>query len=65
MSTDTPQARTLHRALKNCGGAAELAKALKVSMEELSPWLTGREGPSVKIYMATLKLIADARPKTR
>ena len=65
MSTESPQARTLHRALKNYGGAAELAKALKVPVEELNPWLTGREGPSVKIYMATLKLIGDARPKTR
>jgi transcriptional regulator with XRE-family HTH domain len=65
MSAETPQARTLHRALKNYGGAAELAKALKVTVAELNPWLTGREGPSVKIYMATLKLIADARPKTR
>jgi hypothetical protein len=65
MSTESPQARTLNRALKNYGGAAELAKALKVTVGELDPWLTGREGPSVKIYMATLKLIADARPKTR
>jgi hypothetical protein len=65
MSSETPQNRTLHRALKNYGGAPALAKALKVTVEELSPWLTGREGPSVKIYMATLKLIADARPKTR
>jgi hypothetical protein len=24
----------------------------------------GAEGPSVKLYMATLKLVADARPKT-
>lgn len=65
MSTESPQARTLHTALKSYGGAAELAKALKVTVAELDPWLTGREGPSVKIYMATLKLISDARPKTR
>jgi hypothetical protein len=65
MSTETPQTRTLHRALKNHGGAAELAKALKITVAELDPWLTGREGPSVKVYMATLKLISDARPKTR
>jgi hypothetical protein len=65
MSTETPHSRTLHRALKNYGGVAGLAKALKVTAESLDPWLTGREPPSVKVYMATLKLISDARPKTR
>ena len=65
MPSETPQTRTLQRALKSYGGVAELAKALKVPMEELSLWLSGRQGPSVKLYMATLKLLADARPKTR
>jgi hypothetical protein len=65
MSTETPHSRTLYRALKNCGGAAELAKALDVPVESLSRWLAGHEAPSVKIYMATLKLVAAARIKTR
>jgi hypothetical protein len=59
------QSRTLHRALKNYGGAAELAKALNVPVESLSRWLTGHEAPSVELYVATLKLIAPKRVKTR
>ena len=65
MSTQTSQNLTLHRALKNCGGAAELAKALKVPVESLSRWLSGHEAPSVEIYMATLKLVAGKKIKTR
>jgi hypothetical protein len=65
MSTESSQSRTLHRALKNCGGAAELAKALNVPVESLSRWLTGHESPSVEIYVATLKLIAPKKIKTR
>jgi hypothetical protein len=65
MSTETSQSRTLHRALKSCGGATELAKALNVPVESLSRWLTGHETPSVEVYMATLKLIAPRKTKTR
>lgn len=65
MSRETPQNRTLYRALKNCGGVAELAKALDVSVESLSPWLTGHEAPSVEVYMSALKLVAAGRIKTR
>lgn len=65
MSTETSQSRTLYRALKNCGGAAELAKALDVPVESLSRWLSGHEAPSVKVYMAALKLVAPKRIKTR
>jgi hypothetical protein len=64
MSAETPHSRTLYRALKNCGGAAELAKALHVPVESLSPWLTGHEPPSVEVYMATLKLVASGRVKS-
>jgi hypothetical protein len=65
MFRETPQTRTLYRALKHCGGAAELAKALDVSVESLSGWLTGNEAPSVNVYMATLKLVAAGRLRTR
>jgi transcriptional regulator with XRE-family HTH domain len=65
MSRETPQNRTLYRALKNCGGVAELAKALDVSVETLSRWLTGHEAPSVTLYAATLRLVAAGRVKTR
>jgi hypothetical protein len=65
MSRETPQNRTLYRALKNCGGVAELAKALGVPVKTLSPWLAGHEAPSVKVYMAALALVAAGRIKTR
>ena len=65
MSTETSQNRTLNRALKNCGGAEGLAKALKVSVESLSPWLSGHQTPSAEIYIATLKLVAAPRAKSR
>ena len=65
MSTETPHSRALYRALKSFGGAAELAKALNVPVESLTPWLNGHEPPSVQIYMATLKLIAPGRIKAR
>ena len=65
MPIETSQNRTLNRALKNCGGAEGLAKALRVTVESLTPWLSGHETPSAEIYIATLKLIAAPRPRSR
>jgi hypothetical protein len=65
MPTETSQNRALNRALKSCGGADGLAKALKVSVESLAPWLNGHQAPSAEIYIATLKLVSGARPKSR
>jgi len=65
MPVETSQNRTLNIALRNCGGEAGLAKALKVSVESLSPWITGRESPSAELYIATLKLISGSRGRGR
>jgi hypothetical protein len=65
MPVESSQNRTLNRALKNCGGAHGLAKALRVSVESLAPWLSGHETPSAEIYIATLKLVSGGRPKSR
>jgi hypothetical protein len=65
MPVETSQNRTLNRALKNCGGADGLAKALNVSIDSLNPWLSGHAAPSAEIYIATLKLISGPRPKSR
>ena len=65
MPAETSQTRTLYRALKQCGGAEELAKALKVSVASLGPWLSGHEPPSAELYIATLKLVAPGRAKLR
>ena len=65
MPIESSQNRTLNRALKNYGGADGLAKALKVSVESLTPWLSGHATPSAEIYIATLKLASGARTKSR
>jgi len=65
MPVESSQNRTLNRALKNCGGADGLAKALRVSVDSLTPWLSGHETPSAEIYIATLKLFSAGRPKSR
>ena len=65
MPVESSQNRTLNRALKFCGGAEGLAKALRVSVESLTPWLSGHETPSAEIYIATLKLVSGGRPKSR
>jgi hypothetical protein len=55
MSSDTPQTRTLYRAVAICGGVAALATALNVSIEALSRWLT------VEVYGKALDLVAYGR----
>jgi hypothetical protein len=65
MPVESSQNRTLNRALKNCGGADGLAKALRVSLDSLTPWLSGHATPSAEIYIATLKLVSAGRPKSR
>jgi hypothetical protein len=61
MSRDTPQTRTLYRAVAVCGGVAALAKALDVSIEALSRWLDGDAIPTVDIYGKALDLVASGR----
>ena len=61
MSTITPQVRTLQRALEDCGGEAELAKVLGVSVEILSRWLTGLEALPTTTYVRALDLVATGR----
>jgi hypothetical protein len=65
MPVESSQNRTLNSALKNCGGADGLAKALRVSLDSLTPWLSGHATPSAEIYIATLKLVSAGRPKSR
>jgi hypothetical protein len=62
MSETTPQARTLHRALATCGGVVPLAKALHVSVDELSRWLDGHVAPPVNVYLSALDLVAGGAP---
>jgi len=60
VSETTPQARTLHRALAICGGLVPLARALGVTVEELSRWLEGHVAPPVNVYLMALDLVAGS-----
>jgi DNA-binding transcriptional regulator YdaS (Cro superfamily) len=53
--------RTLQRALEDCGGEAELAKVLGVSLEVLSRWLSGLEALPTVFYVRALDLVATGR----
>ena len=57
MLGNTPQTRTLIRALERCGGETALAKALGVTIEVLSGWLAGDDVPP-NIYLAALDIVA-------
>jgi transcriptional regulator with XRE-family HTH domain len=61
MSTTTPQVRTLQRAVEDCGGEAELAKVLGVSVEVLSRWLSGLDALPTATYVRALDLVAAGR----
>ena len=61
MSQSTPQLRVLSLALKACGGEAPLAKALNVSGEDLSVWISGRDPMPPNVYLRARKIIAPRR----
>jgi len=64
MSRPTPQQAAMQRALSSCGGEAPLAKALGVSVAELSLWLRGREDLPVSVYCKALEMTAGRRRKS-
>jgi DNA-binding transcriptional regulator YiaG len=56
---ETPQSRTLQRALEMVGGEQhELAAALGVNSDELATWLVGNSTPPTNIYIAALEIVA-------
>ena len=70
VAKNTPQTRTLHRALECCGGITELARALGVSVGELSHWLEGLAPPPAEIYLSALDIVGglskgDPPPRSR
>jgi len=64
VSRDTPQIRTLRRALKLCGGVQPLAHALDSSIADLLQWLDGHAVPPA-IYIVALDLVAGSRDTGR
>ena len=56
--SNTPQSRTLCRALGLLGGEVPLAKALKVPVETLARWLDGNAVPPAGAYLIALDVVA-------
>ena len=61
MSRNTPQARTLYRAVGLCGGVIALANYLGVPAMDLSNWLNGDVPPPVEVYIKAIDLVAGGR----
>jgi hypothetical protein len=57
---DTPQTRTLHRALDVLGSKSRLAAALRVSLSELDAYLTGEHRLPDDVYMGALDIVAHS-----
>jgi hypothetical protein len=53
--------RTLARAVEDCGGQTELAEVLRVSVEDLTRWLSGEAALPVSLYVRVLDLVAAGR----
>jgi hypothetical protein len=50
-------ARALHRACLVLGGAAQLAKHLAVSDEELRQWMRGAEQPPEHAFLGAVEIV--------
>jgi hypothetical protein len=53
---ESPYVRQLEHARRVAGGDKQLAVALHTSRKALSSWLSGKEAPPMKTYMAALHL---------
>lgn len=63
MSENSPQARTLKRAMDACGGLPALAKTLDVSVGDILLWLRGHAVPPTWVYIRALDLVAGTPPR--
>jgi len=57
---DTPQTRTLKRALEVLGNKDRLAAALGISLTELDGYLTGEKRLPYDAYVAALDIVAHS-----
>jgi transcriptional regulator with XRE-family HTH domain len=53
---ESPYVRQLENARRVAGGDKQLAEALCTSKKTLSSWLSGKQPPPMKTYMAALQL---------
>jgi hypothetical protein len=61
MSKLSPHMHTLSLALRACGGEAPLAKALGVSAQAVTEWLTGRSVLPAHLYLKARTLAGGRR----
>jgi DNA-binding transcriptional regulator YdaS (Cro superfamily) len=61
MAKDTPQTRTLKRALKLAGTKEGLAGLLGADISDLSAWLSGDRATPAEIYLRALDLVSQGR----
>jgi hypothetical protein len=62
---ESPYVRQLEHARRVAGGDKQLAVALRTSRKALSSWLSGKEPPPMKTYMAALHLAGRNNMKGR
>jgi hypothetical protein len=55
---ETPQTRTLHRALAICGSIAGLAESLRIPVGVIRGLLDGTTAPAAKTYIRALEVVA-------
>ena len=65
MLRSTPQTRTLLRAINACGGVMKLAKALDVTVGDLTFWIQGHVTPPAPVFIQALDLVAGGRDTGR
>ena len=65
MGEDTPQTRTLRRALAICGSIPDLARSLNISVDSVAGLLEGTAVLTAKTYIAAINIVAtnDCKPK--
>ncbi len=61
MAEDTPQTRTLHRALAICGSTPALARALNISVDYAARLLEGPAVLNTRTYIAAIDIVATNR----
>jgi len=61
MGSDTPQTRTLRRALEIAGSAEALAAMLHCDARSLLTWLAGEQATPSQVYLKALDIVSGRR----
>ena len=61
MGSDTPQTRTLRRALEIAGSSETLARMLQCEVATLLIWLAGEQPTPAQVYLKALDIVSGRR----